>query len=312
LCPESGDPYMLYNSFAAYLKQTYGEKVYKITVDAGFTCPNIDGTISTAGCIYCNNSAYGAQYPHKNLSISGQIKAGMHYYKTYRNVHKFIVYFQSYTNTYAPAEILRQRYTEALGFDEVVGLAIGTRPDCVDESVLECIEQFSDTVDIWMEYGLQSMHNSSLEYLNRGHTYEQFVHAVERTKGRGLRICVHLILGLPGETYQDMLQTVESVAALEVHGIKLHPLHVLSGTRLENLFCQGRIELFSEKEYVSLVCDILERLPETMVIQRLTADAPDEYLMAPSWCSKTRKLEVIREIRNELLKRGSRQGSELI
>lgn len=295
-----------YYTFSHYLKNRFGEKVWKVPVHAGFTCPNRDGTIGTGGCIYCNNEGFSPGFSNAHLPIDEQVKAGIERIRIKRNVSKFLVYFQTYTNTYASLERLKQLYDSAVYHEGVVGLAIGTRPDCVDKEILDLLESYTPRLEVWVEYGLQSIHNRTLDVINRGHTYEDFLHAIEMTRRRDLKICVHVIIGLPSECRAEILATAEALAQLSMHGIKIHPMQVHKNTKLENMYHTGSVSLFSMREYIDILCDFLERLPSNVVIQRLTAEAPANILVAPEWCFN--KMEVIKAIDQELERRNTWQG----
>jgi hypothetical protein len=297
-----------YRPFSRYLREIFGCRVQKIPLDAGFTCPNRDGRVGFGGCIYCGPRGSGTGAYENAVPLGEQIRAGIESGKRRFGKCKFIAYFQAFTNTYAPPERLKSLYDEALRHQEVVGLSIGTRPDCAPNEVLELLEEYARRCHFWVEYGLQSAHDYTLELINRGHDIGQFVDAVERTKGRGINICAHIILGLPGETKEEMMATADLVASLELEGIKIHSLYVLKGTKLAEIYQRGEFRLLELEEYVSLVCDFLERLPPDMVIQRLTGEAPRDLLVAPRWSRE--KMAVLGKIDTELEQRGSYQGIE--
>lgn len=297
-----------YRPFSRYLREIFGCRVQKIPLDAGFTCPNRDGRVGFGGCIYCGPRGSGTGAYENGVPLGEQIRAGIESGKRRFGKCKFIAYFQAFTNTYAPPERLKSLYDEALRHQEVVGLSIGTRPDCAPDEVLELLEEYARRCHFWVEYGLQSAHDYTLELINRGHDIAQFVDAVERTKGRGINICAHIILGLPGETQEEMMATADLVASLELEGTKIHSLYVLKGTKLAEIYQRGEFRLLELEEYVSLVCDFLERLPPDMVIQRLTGEAPRDLLVAPRWSRE--KMAVLGEIDTELEQRGSYQGIE--
>lgn len=299
-----------YLTFSHYLKKQFGEKVWKIPVHGEFTCPNRDGTRGTGGCLYCNNYGFSPDLIQQQATVENQIKAGIERIQEKRNVSKFIVYFQTYTNTYAPLAHLKHTYDAVLQFKEIVGMAIGTRPDCVDENILDLLASYKPRLDVWIEYGLQSIHNRTLAAINRGHTYEDFLHAIEITAGSGLKICIHVIIGLPGEAKSDILNTAVALSKLNFDAIKIHPLQVHTNTKLEAMHRQGKISLLSLKSYVDILCDFIELLPPTVVIQRLTAEAPDQILVAPDWCRN--KMAVIAAIDAELEVRKSWQGKRFI
>ena len=273
-----------YRDFNAYLRGLFGERVQKIAVDAGLTCPNRDGTLARGGCIYCNDRGSGTGGHAKGLSITQQIRASHRYVARRYKARKFLIYLQSFSNTYAPVAALRQIYDEALGaIDGVVGLSVGTRPDCVDEAVLALLEAYAKRTLMWVEYGLQSVHDDTLRRINRGHDFECFKRAVATTRDRGINICAHVILGLPGETHRHMMDTARAIADMGIDGIKLHLLYVVKGTALERLYRTGAYQCLTRSEYVDLVCEFLEYLPPDMVVQRLTGDPHPEELVAPQW-----------------------------
>ena len=295
-----------YNDLNSYFRSIFGCRVQKITIDAGLSCPNRDGKISTGGCIYCNTRGSGTGAHAKGHTVTDQILAGKKALLKRYKAKKYIAYFQSFTNTYAPLDTLKNLYEEALAIDDVVGLSIGTRPDCVNESVLKLIESYAKTHLIWIEYGLQSIHDKSLTLINRGHDFQCFTDAVDATLNRGIKICVHVILGLPDEKRSHMLETAKAIAKMGIDGIKIHLLYVIKGTRLEKLYRQGSYKCLEQQQYVDLVCDFLERVPGDMVIQRLTGDPHPEELIAPQWSIK--KAKTLSLIKETLEKRDSWQG----
>lgn len=295
-----------YRSFNRYLREIFGCRVQKIPLDVGFTCPNRDGRVGFGGCIYCGARGSGTGAYKKGVPLGEQIRTGIERGKRRFGECKFIAYFQAFTNTYAPPERLKTLYDEALLHPEIVGLSIGTRPDCVPEETLDLLEEYARRCHLWVEYGLQSAHDHTLELINRRHNVAQFVDAVERTKGRGINICAHIILGLPGETKEEMMATADLVESLELEGMKIHSLYVLKGTKLAEMYQRGDFRLLEPDEYVSLVCDFLERLPPDMVIQRLTGEAPRDLLIAPPWLRE--KMTVLGKVDAELERRESYQG----
>ncbi len=300
-----------YKDFNTYLRSTYGCRVQKITVDAGFTCPNRDGSLSTEGCIYCNPKGSGTGAHKKGLSITEQLLAGKRaLYKKYK-AKKFIAYFQAFTNTYAPVETLRQVYSEALTVEDITGLSIGTRPDCVNKDILNLLEGYSaDGNLIWIEYGLQTASDTTLELINRGHDLQCFKNAVMATKNRDIKICAHVILGLPGEQRHHMLETADILANMGIDGVKIHLLYVIKGTKLEDMYIKKQYQCLGREEYAELVCDFLELLPKEIVIQRLTGDPHPEELAAPLWSLK--KNETLLLINKILEERNSYQGQKFI
>ena len=295
-----------YNDLNTYFQTLFGCRVQKISVDAGLTCPNRDGTISTGGCIYCNARGSGTGAFDRGLSLTDQLLQSKTFLSRRYKAKKFIAYFQSFSNTYASPQILKRLYDEALGVEDIVGLAIGTRPDCVNEPVLDLLEAYTPDYLIWIEYGLQSARDKTLEFINRGHDVQCFKDAIRKTSNRGIKICVHVILGLPLENRRDMLQTAQTIADLGIDGIKIHLLYVVKGTLLERHYRQGKYICLEQQEYVDLVCDFIERIPSDMIIQRLTGDPHPQELVAPQWALK--KSETLAQIRNTLEKRDSRQG----
>ncbi len=295
-----------YNDFNTYLKKEFGERVQKITVDAGFSCPNRDGTLSSGGCIYCNPKGSGTGAYGKKISITDQLVQGKAALNRRYKANKFFAYFQSFTNTYAPVEKLKAVYEEALAVKDIIGLSIGTRPDCVDNEILSLLEQYARKYLVWIEYGLQSVHNQTLALINRGHDFQSFQNAVQMTQGRNIKICVHVILGLPGESRIQMLETAKTLSEMKIDGIKIHLLYVIKGTGMEQLYQTGEYQCLEQQAYVDLVCDFLERTPWNIVIQRLTGDPHRDELVAPEWCMK--KAETLKMIQDELEKRNTRQG----
>jgi uncharacterized protein len=295
-----------YNDFNTYLSSVFGCRVQKITIDAGLSCPNRDGTVSFGGCIYCNEKGSGTGAHTKGLTVSDQIAAAKPALSKRYKAKKFIAYFQSFTNTYGPFDTLKYLYEQALNAEDVVGLSIGTRPDCVSEPVLDLLQGYANNYLVWIEYGLQSVHDSTLALINRGHDFNCFRAAVTATKNRGINICAHVILGLPNEKKEHMLQTARTVADMGIDGIKLHLLYVVKGTKLEELYHANNYRCLEQHEYIDIVCDFLERIPKHMVIQRLTGDPHPKELVAPAWSLK--KAETIALIRKTLETRDTWQG----
>jgi hypothetical protein len=298
-----------YNLFSEHLKSRFGGRVHKISVDAGFACPNRGGTRELPGCLFCDPGGSGAVGIERALPVAAQLEHGKEVMvRKYRARH-FLAYFQPFSNTSAPPARLAALYDEALAVPEVVGLAVGTRPDCLPDDVLELLADYHRRTYFWLELGLQSVHDATLAYLRRGHDYAAFLRAYEGARARGLRVCVHVILGLPGEGRAEMLATVEELSRLKVDGVKLHLLHVLDGTPLGELYEKGEVPVLGQEEYVALAADCIERLPPGTLIHRLTGDGPRAQLLAPLW--SLNKWEVLNAIDAELERRGSRQGSAL-
>jgi radical SAM protein (TIGR01212 family) len=296
-----------YYAFSRFLRERFGRKIFRVTIDAGFTCPNVDGSVAVGGCVYCDNRSFSPNRRLPRASIREQVSRGIAILQRRYQADRFLAYFQAATNTYAPPEKLRRLYDEALENPQVIGLAVGTRPDCVPDPVLDLIQDYACNRYVCLELGLQTIHDRSLDWMNRGHHFDAFVDAVRRCQGRGFDLCAHVILGLPGETRDDMLATAEALAALPVHAVKIHNLHVVRDTPLADMYAKGQAHVLERAEYVQVVCDFLERLPPGMVIQRLSGDAPPDYLVAPKWCLD--KPALLSAIRAELECRDSWQGS---
>ncbi len=294
-----------YNQYSAYLKNKFGVKVYKITLDAGFSCPNRDGLISTGGCIFCDDGGSFSQAHSNLLSIEQQIDEGIKTLSSRFKAQKFMSYFQAYSNTYKPVKELEKIYNSSLCRKDIVGLSIGTRPDCVDEEKLNLIAGYKDDYYTWVEYGLQSIHDKTLRKINRGHDFECFLRAYEKTKEKGINVCVHVIFGL-WETHDEIMQTAQKLSELEVDGVKIHMLCALENTKLADMYYRGEIDFMSEYEYVQTVCDFLEYLPSKTTIHRLAGNGLKKNLIAPKWLGA--KLDCLNKIDRELMKRNSFQG----
>ena len=295
-----------YSDYNTYLRQLYGQRVQKISIDAGLSCPNRDGLLSKKGCIYCNSKGSGSGMFARGLSIKEQIKTGkIGMIKKYK-AKKFLAYFQSYTNTYTSCEHMKQMFDEALSCEGMVGMAIGTRPDCIDAQKLDLIESYTKNYLVWLEYGLQSVHDATLKIINRGHMFKDFSSAVWLTRGRGINICAHVILGLPGEDKNKMLETAKILADSGINGVKIHLLYVIKGTVLDNMWKNNDYIPMEQEDYVDTVCDFLELLPKEMIIQRITGDPHSDELRAPLWAGQYR--ETFNYIQHTLENRDSFQG----
>jgi len=296
-----------YNSFGAHMRRTFGATVYKVNVDAGFTCPNRDGTLGFSGCIYCNNDSFRPSSCRPSLSISEQVRNGISHTKKRFQATKFLVYFQAYTNTYAPVEELKKLYREALSEPDVIGLAIGTRPDTVDPAKIKMLESLAAQYFILIEYGLQSMHDKSLEFIQRGHDYRAFLRAIEMTKERGIHIGAHLIAGFPTETRDETLAMAEEMSSLPIiEFLKMHQLQIVKDTPLAEMYKDHPFPVFGYQEYLDFVVDFVERTAPHIVFQRLFATAPDDILIAPAW-GKNRH-QILSDIEKNLAVRDTVQG----
>ena len=297
-----------YYDLKSYWRNLFGCNVHKLQIDAGFTCPNRDGFVGVGGCIYCDGRGSKLRQQGALPSVTEQILNGKKYYE--KQAAKFIAYFQTFTNTYAPVEQLRRLYDEALVQKDVIGLSIGTRPDCVGTDVIELLSIYAQKYHVWVELGLQSAHDETLKTINRGHNFHQFLDAVNALAEKNLNVCVHIIIGLPGESDENILETAKTLAALPVKGLKIHSLLALDGTVLGEMYKKGKIEMMSKEKYASLVVDVLEVLPPEMVIQRLTADGYRDIFLAPDWAMN--KLEVLNCINKELERRDTYQSKYYI
>lgn len=294
-----------YNQFSAHLKNKFGVKIYKITLDAGFSCPNRDGTISRGGCIFCDEGGSFSQAHSNKLSIEEQVEVGIKNLSERFKAKKFMSYFQAYSNTYKPVAELEQIYNAALGNEKIVGLSIGTRPDCIDDEKIKLISSYKDDYYTWIEYGLQSIHNKTLQKINRGHDYDCFLKAYEKTKAAGINVCVHVIFGL-WETHDEIMETARELARLKVDGVKIHMLCALQNTKLAKMYEDKEVSFMDEDEYVQTVCDFLEYLPQTTTIHRLAGNGYSKTLIAPQWLGA--KFDCLNKIDREFIARNSYQG----
>ncbi|MHB8910867.1 MAG: TIGR01212 family radical SAM protein [Syntrophales bacterium] len=295
-----------YYDLKSYWANRFGCRVHKLPIDAGFTCPNRDGNIATGGCTYCDGRGSALRQAGELPSVGEQLRRGKAYYRKRATVEKFIAYFQTFTNTYGPVERLRALYDEALAEADVIGMSIGTRPDCLSDETLALIRSYAERYHVWLEFGLQSIHDRTLQAINRGHDAATFIDAVRRAGGGPLQICAHIIVGLPDESHRDILETARVIAGLPIGGIKIHSLLALEGTPIGEGYRRGEVGIMTREEYVGTVCDILELLPQAMVIQRLTADGYRDIFLGPAWAAN--KLAVLNAIDRELEARDSWQG----
>ena len=298
-----------YFSLDHYLKQTFGEKVYRLSLNGGMTCPNRDGTLDSRGCIFCSAGGSGDFATAPSLSVTEQITQAKERIRRKSNCRKFIAYFQAYTNTYAPVEHLRKIFTEAISHPDIVALSIGTRPDCLGDDVLELLYSLNQIKPVWVELGLQTIHEDTARYIRRGYPLSCFDTAVKNLRAGGIEVIVHTILGLPGESRKDILETMAYLNAMDIQGIKLQLLHVLRGTDLAADHEAGLFRTYERDEYLNLVIDCLEHLRPDIVIHRVTGDGPKDLLIAPLWAS--RKREVLNLLHHRMKERASFQGKAL-
>ena len=299
-----------YRSLSSYLKEKFGEKVYRVSIDAGFTCPNRDGTLAHGGCIFCDEAGSRARYVEPQLPIREQLIKGMDFIGHRFGARKFIAYFQAYSNTYAPIEKLREIYSIPLEFPEVVGISISTRPDLVSEDVLTLLDELSDKVHVWLEIGVQSFHYRSLVKVRRFHGVAESIDAILRAQKHRVEVVTHVILGLPGETVREMIETARILSALGVNGVKMHHLYVVKNTDLAKLYENGKVKVFDTPEdYVKVAALFIAHLSPEIVIHRLAGRAPADMLIAPEWTSN--KFAPIQAIQKELQDKNLYQGKLL-
>ncbi|MCI5530964.1 MAG: TIGR01212 family radical SAM protein [Blautia sp.] len=298
-----------YHSLDYMLRERFGEKVYKVTLNGGMSCPNRDGKIGHRGCIFCSEGGSGDFAADVSLSVTEQINSQIAILSAKRPIHRYIAYFQAYTNTYAPVEYLQKIFTEAISHPKVIALSIGTRPDCLDDKVIALLSELNRMKPVWIELGLQTIHEDTARYIRRGYSLSCFEDALSRLRAAGLEVIVHTILGLPGETHDDILETIKYLNATDIQGIKLQLLHVLSGTDLAADYQVGKFEVLGRDAYIDLVIDCLEHLRPSIIIHRVTGDGPKELLIAPQWAS--RKREVLNLLHHRMKEMGSFQGKAL-
>ncbi len=297
-----------YNDFSTYFRKKFNGRVQKVSVDAGFSCPNRDGLKGTGGCSYCNNTTFKPGYCSAGTTVADQVREGIEFFFRKYNAMQFLAYFQAYSNTYAPLEKLRSLYGEALQHPEIIGLVIATRPDCLTVEILDYLEELSSENYVMLELGVESHRNDTLQRVNRGHRFEESVWALEETARRGIHNCAHLILGLPGETYSDFIDQAKIISQLPVENLKLHQLQVHKGTRLcqEYLKNQDKFHLFSVEKYIELVVDYLEVLNPVVVVERFVSEAPPDMVVAPKWDLKN--FEFVAKVEKRLAERDTWQG----
>ncbi len=298
---------MRYYGYSQFLRQKFGARVQKVSIDAKFTCPNVDGTVATGGCTFCDNRSFSPSRRIPRQRIADQIEVGIRQLRLrYRKVDRFIAYFQPATNTYAPVERLREVYEEALAHPAIVGLAIGTRPDCVPDDVLDLLDEIGNRTYLSVEYGMQTMHDRSLDWMNRGHHHNAMVDTMARSRGRSFEVCAHIMLGLPGESHDDMLATAREVARLELDAVKIHNLYAVKNTPLAEQVAHGVVTLMERDAYITTLVDFLELLPPATMVERISGDAPPDYFIGPAWCLD--KPAVRLAFAAELERRDTRQG----
>jgi len=300
-------PDLRINSYGRYLRNRFGCRVSKVNVDAGFTCPNRDGSKGTGGCIYCNNISFSPRETLAEICLEEQISSGMAYHRTRLHSEKFIVYFQKYTNTYASVDHLAELYQRALAMPDVLGISVGTRPDCLTDQALELLTRIARDKYVCLELGLQSADDTILERINRGHSLEDFVTAIKRASGRGFDICTHLIYGFPGEQPEEFIKSTALLGSLPgICSVKLHQLHAVEGTQLAAMYRRGEFTPLLLDQYVATAADFLEQLTTRISIQRLYGSSPIEIRVAPQWGLKNNQMWYA--VLNELRRRGTWQG----
>lgn len=299
-----------YHSLNCFLRNKFNEKIYKISLDGGFTCPNRDGKVGMGGCTFCSARGSGDYAGSRILSIENQFEDRKKMMEKKWKEGKYIAYFQAYTNTYAPIDELRQKYEEALLQEDVVAISIATRPDCIDDDILDLLEEISKRTYLWVELGLQTVNDETGRNFNRGYDLKTFDESLKMLKERNIEVVVHTIFGLPGETNEDMLKTVDYVAHLGVQGIKFHLLHLMKGTKMVEQYESGELKLLGQEDYIDLICKAVAMIPSDMVVHRLTGDAPRESLIGPMWSLK--KWEVLNAIDKALVDNDIWQGKNFI
>ncbi|MCH8014910.1 MAG: TIGR01212 family radical SAM protein [Candidatus Dadabacteria bacterium] len=295
-----------YNTYRPYIKEKLGYRVNKLSVDMGFTCPNRDGNLAIGGCVYCNNDSFVPPYARARFSMDQQITNGMNYLKKRFKAEKFIVYFQSYTNTYDSVEKLEEMYRNALKYEDVIGIAVGTRSDCIDEEKISMFEELAKDYYVSLEFGIESIYDKTLEFMNRGHDYQSVLDAIEMSKGRGFEIGAHIIVGMPTETKEEMLAMAGEVSSLGIDVFKVHNLHIVRNTPLARMYRKEPFSLFNFEEYIDFIIEFLERLSPDMVIERLFTDTPHQLLIAPDWGKS--HLQILQAIEAELERKDTYQG----
>lgn len=298
---------MPYNDYGTWLRQRFPYKVQKISVDAGFTCPNRDGRLGTGGCIYCNNDSFNPSYCQREKSVKQQLVEGKEFFRRKYPEMRYMAYFQAFTNTYSTLDHLKSLYEEALDVEDVMGLVIGTRPDCIDDTLLDYLTQLARQTMVTLEYGIETANDDTLRLIRRGHDFQCVRDAVERTKGRGIVIGGHVILGLPGEDAEESVRQATIMSELGLDVLKIHQMQIIRGTRLAQMYAENPFHLYSPEEYSELIVRYLEHLSDDMVVERFASQSPKEMLIAPKWGLKNYELTNL--IVNKMKREGRRQGS---
>ena len=299
-----------FNAYAQYFKQQFGERVQKVTIDAGFTCPNRDGSLGRGGCTYCNNDAFNPSYCNSDKPIKQQIEEGIEFHANrYRKANKFLAYFQAYSNTYKPLKELKKIYEQALEIDGIIGLVIGTRPDCIDDEKLEYFKELSKKYYIIIEYGIESCYDKTLKKINRGHTFKQSVEAIEKTASYGLKTGAHLIIGLPDETKEMILKEAEILSKLPLNNIKFHQLQIIKDTQMAMDFRKApeQFSFFLLDEYVDFIVDFLDKLNPNFVVERFAGEVPPRFIVGKSW-GLIRNDQILQKVEKRLEERNTWQG----
>lgn len=301
-----------FHSLADYYKQRYGSRIQKVSVHAGFTCPNRDGTVGVGGCTFCNNNGFSPSYCHENSSITEQLEKGLHFLKKrYRKANVFVAYFQAYSNTYAEIELMKRRYEEALSHPEISGISVGTRPDCVDDLKLDYLSEIARNHIVSIEYGVESTHEDTLVAINRGHSFSDSVRAIEKSAARGIHTGIHLIMGLPGETRQQMLMQSQIISQLPINSIKFHQLQIVKDTPMAEEFLQNpqKFQFFEPEEYEDFMIEFIENLRPDIAIERFAGEVPPAFNLRKAW-KGLRSDQVIIRIEEKMKERNTWQGKK--
>lgn len=299
-----------FNAYANYFEKHFGKRVQKVAIDAGFTCPNRDGTLGIGGCTFCNNNAFNPSYCNPDISITDQIKEGIiFHHNRYRRATNYLAYFQAYSNTYAPLEKLKTLYNEAINYPGVIGLVIGTRPDCIDDEKLDYFEKLTEKLYIVIEYGVESINNNTLKKINRGHTFDQSAETIEKTAARGINTGAHFIFGLPGESKENIFEWVKIISKLKLHSIKFHQLQIIRNTKMAEEFKNhpGEFYFFGLDEYINFIVDFVEKLNPAFMIERIAGEAPPRFLAGHNW-GQIRNYEIMDKFEKRLKDRNTWQG----